>query len=128
MVHPFLSYLIERDIIDKPTADHMSGRAFIREPIGMIAVSHGLLNAVQIDEILDRQRSSSDRFGEIAVSLGCLTREQVDNLVSIQDFRTACSIAEALTLSGQLRYEEAVRYLGAFFASDAEMAEMIAER
>ncbi|MBI4581987.1 MAG: hypothetical protein HY718_19975 [Planctomycetes bacterium] len=127
MNHPFVKYLMERDLIPHTTSRHLNGKTcLVREPLGMIAVGHGMLDSSQIDMILDRQRESSERFGEIAISLGFLTPEQVRTLIKIQEFRAASVLAEALALAGVLRYEDAVRYLGAFLAGDEELISMVA--
>jgi hypothetical protein len=129
MQHPFVQFLIDRDLVSPAAAQQLLGRGcLVREPIGMIALSHGLLQATQIDAILDWQRNCSERFGEIAVSLGFLTAAQVDLLVKIQEFRAACAITEALALSDVLGYEDSVRYLGAFLAGDAEVVAMMATK
>jgi hypothetical protein len=126
MHHPFVQYLIGRSLISEADARQLGETVRLaREPIGMIAVEHGLLSAPQIDTILDRQRRSKERFGEIAVGLGFLTAEQVGTLVKIQEFRTAGAITEALALGGLMRHEDAVRHLGAFFVKDEEVTEMM---
>jgi hypothetical protein len=127
MPHPFVDFLIEREVIPANVAKRLSERQVIREPIGMIAASHGILNALQIDKILDRQRGGKDRFGEIAVNLGFLTHEQVQILIKIQEFRTSSEIAEALALSGVLSVEDAGRYLGAYLMRDREVLAMMSE-
>lgn len=126
MQHPFLDYLAERDLVTEGLARQLEERIRLaREPIGMIALGHGLLTTAQIDTILDRQKHCSIRFGEIAVQLGFLTGEQVETLVRIQGLRSAVAFAETLALGGVLRYEDAVRYLGTFFARDDEMVELM---
>lgn len=129
MQHPFIEFLIERDLIPASVGKKlMEQRNFIREPIGMIAVGHGLLRPNEIDIILDHQRDRKDlRFGEIAVELGFLTEQQVEVLVKVQEFRTSADISEALTLGCILSCEDAARYLGAFLVRDREMAEMMSE-
>jgi len=128
MRHPFIDFLIERDFISANIGQHISEKTnYVREPIGMIAVNHGLLCPTQIDRILDEQRTSTKRFGDIAVELDCLTREQVDRLIQIQEFRTSVAIAESLALAGVLSCEDAVQYLGSFLVNNHEVAAMIAE-
>lgn len=87
----------------------------------MIAVSHGLLQGPEIDLILDRQRQTSVRFGEIAVQMGVLTTDQVSTLLRIQEARAAESICEALALAGVLNCNDAYRYLGIYLIGDDEM-------
>jgi len=127
MPHPFVEFLIEREVVPQNVAKRLIERQVIREPIGMIAASHGILNSIQIDLILDRQRGGKDRFGDIAVTLGLLTREQVETLIKIQEFRTSSEIAEALSLGGVLAVEDAARYLGFFLMRDKEMLALISE-
>ncbi|MBP7935892.1 MAG: hypothetical protein KA354_14700 [Phycisphaerae bacterium] len=127
MAHPFVEFLTERDLIPASAAALLcKSRSFVRQPIGMIAVSHGLLRPDQIDLVLDRQRSHKDHlFGEIAVELGFLTRQQTEMLVRIQELRLAADITETLALAGVCTYEDGVRYLGAFLVRDCEVAAMM---
>lgn len=129
MHQPFVDFLVGRDLISDSVGQQItSTHCYIREPIGMIAVGHGLLRPDQIDLILDRQRDSKQRFGDIAVELGCLKREQVDLLVAVQEFRASAAAAEALALAGVLSWDDAVRYLGAFLAHDDETAALLAQK
>jgi hypothetical protein len=121
----FVQYLIERGLVPEPVGRRLAHRHSVREPIGMIAVSHGLISPMEIDVILDRQRATQEKFGEAAVALGMLTAEQVDLLIKIQEFRSSSEIAEALALSGTLTIEDAARYLGAFLVRDRELASII---
>ncbi len=123
----FVEFLSERDAISATIARRLAGRHYVREPIGMIAVGHGLLNPAQVDLVLDRQRECRDRFGEIAVQLRLLTGEQVDVLVKIQEFRTSCEIAEVLALSHAMTIEDAARHVGAFLTRDREANAMAAQ-
>jgi len=129
MQHPFIEFLIERDLIPASVGKRlMDQRSYIREPIGMIAVGHGILRPNEIDIILDRQRERKElRFGEVAIELGFLTEQQVEILVKVQAFRTSADISEALALAGVLSCEDAARYLGTFLVCDREMAEMMSE-
>jgi len=65
----FAEYLLERDLIPKGVSQKLAERQFVRDPISIIAVGHGLLTPTQIDQILDRQRERRDHFGEIAIEL-----------------------------------------------------------
>jgi len=86
----------------------------------MIAVGHGILDPNAIDKVLDHQRGSDERFGEIAIRLGLLTHEQVAALMKIQDFRLSAEVAEALALSGILPIEDAAVHLSSYFTRDRE--------
>jgi hypothetical protein len=126
MHHAFIQFLVDRDLISPSASKRLSSmRTLIPEPIGMIAVGHGLLQAREIDLILERQRHCSERFGEIAADMGFLNAGQVETLVKIQEFRTTMAICEALALANILTYEKAFRYLGAWLAGDDEVIAML---
>lgn len=128
MEHPFIQFLLERDIVSESVARRFTeNKRYVREPIGMIAVDHGLLDVSQIDEILDRQSETDKRFGEIAVEMGFMSEAQVERLVKIQANRVPADIAEILALAGVITCEDAVQYLGAFFLQDQEMESMVSE-
>jgi len=124
----FVQYLLERELVPEPVGRRLAQRHSVREPIGMIAVSHGLISPTEIDIILDRQRATQEKFGEAAVALGMLTPEQVDILIKLQEFRSSAEIAEALALSGTLTIEDAARYLGAFLVRDRELAAIMEDQ
>ena len=125
-MEPFAAFLKERGLISPAVCQRLAQRHYIREPIGMIAVGHGLLNPTQIDLVLDEQRTSRELFGEIAVRMGFLTPEQVDTLIKIQEFRTSSEIAETLALSQVLTVEDAARHLSSFLTRDREVATVAA--
>lgn len=120
MEQSFIQFLMERRFIPEGIAGQLRKRRFIREPIGMIAVGHGILDPNAIDKVLDHQRGSDERFGEIAVRLGLLSHEQVAALMKIQDFRLSAEVAEALALSGILPIEDAALHLSSYFTRDRE--------
>jgi len=63
MKHPFVQYLINQSLIPGAVARRLTENSRgVREPIGMIAVDHGLLNAEQIDTVLDRQCDNTTFF------------------------------------------------------------------
>ncbi len=129
MPQTFIEFLVEKKLVDAQTAAELAGKArLMREPIGMIAVGHGLLAAPEIDEILDRQKVSEERFGEIAVAMGYLTRSQVDTLINVQDLRASVVLAEVLALAQVVSFDEVVRSLGAYLACDAEVASILSCR
>jgi hypothetical protein len=126
MKHPFIEFLIERDLVPASvTKKLIEDKRYVREPIGMIAVSHGLLRPDQIDMILDHQDDSNKRFGEIAIELGFVTEQQVETLIKIQQSRVTIDIAEALALAGVMPYEDAVRHMATFLLRDQEVETMI---
>jgi hypothetical protein len=118
-MHSFVQFLTEQGALPQYLSHHLGQRRFVREPIGMIAVGHGVLTPDQIDAVLTRQRSSGERFGSIAVELGFLTQQQVDVLLQIQEFRSSAEIVEDLALAGVLPLQDGVRQLGAALLSRA---------
>ena len=87
-----------------------------KKPIGMIAVDHGLIVGRQIDEVLDRQKHSKRKFGELAGEMGLLSREKVDVLLQVQQLRMLTGILEALALCGIQSLEEGLLLLSDFVA------------
>lgn len=55
-----------------------------REPIGQLALRRRFLESKQIDEILEVQKTSAKRFGEIAIELGSLSDSHVTVLIGMQ--------------------------------------------
>jgi hypothetical protein len=85
-----------------------------REPIGAIAFRYGMITGSDIDLVLEEQRHSYRRFGEIAMSMGLLTRAQVETLVRIQHLRLVTETAEALVLAGICPLHRVTIELGRF--------------
>lgn len=128
MENAFARFLVERDLVPPQVARRLSeGWHSEREPLGMIALAHGLLRPEQIDEILDVQRERPRLFGEIAVELGYLSQDRVNRLLKIQAFRVAVNLGEVLTLSGIISCEDMARYLGAYLLHDRELASILAD-
>src|SRR6188768_1451570 len=84
----------------------------VREPIGSIAFSYGLLSGEDVDLILSEQRRERRQFGEIAASMGVLTNAQVAALLRVQHVRGASETAEALVLAGLAPPEAVFAALG----------------
>lgn len=89
----------------------------VREPLGSIAFSYGLLSADDVDLVLTEQRRQHRPFGEIACAMGMLTKVQVDSLVRIQTLRSAVETAEALVLAGCVSHDRLFAALGQFLVS-----------
>lgn len=103
MASPFVDHLRSTGLLSQEQAERVqiwaSGR---HDPIGIIAVEHGLLIGTQIEELLAHQRDGDWLFGELAVKLGYLTRPSLDQLLEIQRQRQWARVAEAVALSGIL--------------------------
>ena len=112
---PFVQFLLSRGEINGNTAERIDRWAQRnREPIGMIAVDHGLIIGRQIDEVLERQENSSRKFGELAVQLRFMTAEKVERLLPIQQFRVLSAIVEALSLCGAIPLHEGIQLVAEF--------------
>ena len=119
----FLEFLVAKGVVPQDRLDHLG--TLLRcapEPMGSIAFSYGMVTGADIDAILDEQRQSQRRFGEIAVDLGILTHDQVEVLLRVQHLRGAVETAEALALSGLGSIDEMITQLGHFLTRSPEPA------
>ena len=66
------------------------------QPIGEIAVQHGLLTTEQVVRVCEEQKDCKVFFGELAKKLGFLTAEQLEFLVQAQQQHDQI-VDEALT-------------------------------
>jgi hypothetical protein len=66
------------------------------QPIGEIAVQHGLLTTEQVVRVCEEQKTCKVFFGELAKKLGFLTTEQLEFLVRAQQQHDQI-VDEALT-------------------------------
>ena len=115
MSQPFVEFLLANKKIDESSADRISRWAMRnQEPIGMIAVDHGLIVGRQIDEVLDRQKHSKRKFGELAIEMELLNEENVTVLLQIQQLRMLTGILEALALCGIQSLDDGFRLLSDF--------------
>lgn len=123
MEMPFLSYLRSTGRLSHSDVERISRWAMSnREPIGMIAVAHGLITGEQIDEVLDRQRQSGEKFGQVGIELGLLTEKQVQTLLEIQRQRMVTVVLEALSLSESLPLREGLLAHAEFITSQPDQA------
>lgn len=76
-----------------------------RESIGRLAMLHGLLSGMDVEEILRQQRNDDGWFGEIAVRMGMITREQLSVLFRGQAVRACLELVEDLALAGVLEFD-----------------------
>ena len=117
----FFSYLLAKGVITEDAHELLAGcRPSAREPIGMIAVQHGLIRGGQIDRVLDAQRTSKLRFGELAVQMRLLSRDQVDRLLQVQDIRVVTDLVESLVLAGVLETGQVLQHLAGFLQQVGE--------
>lgn len=88
-----------------------------REPIGRLAMMHGLLSGVDVEEILRQQHTDERLFGEIALRLGMLTREQLDVLFRGQSIRACLELTEDLALAGLIEFNAGLEAAIEFISS-----------
>jgi hypothetical protein len=121
MRREFADYLLAEGLIDESALQQLADDGWnIRDPIGLLAYSHGLLPADSIEEILTKQQDLDLRFGETAVRLGLLTHQQVEVLLMIQNYRAAMELGEALALIGRIESEEVMRALHKFWQTKVQ--------
>jgi hypothetical protein len=71
--------------------------------LGAICVRLGLLQIMQIEDILEFQREHRQlRFGEIAIRQGYMSEEHLQRVLAIQAFYRAFEIGTLLVLDGHL--------------------------
>ena len=123
MEQDFLGYLVTRGLLSEERSRNIRQTIrIVRDPIGAVAFSHGLLTGEDIDLVLSRQREEHRPFGHIATELGMMTQQQVEILVRIQHARAALSLAEALALAGVVPLNVSLAELPGFL-SPASLAE-----
>ncbi len=120
MSNPFVEFLKRRGLLSAEQAERVgvwaSGR---HDPVGIIAVEHGLILGRQIEEVLGQQRDCDWRFGQVAVEMGHLSKATLDHLLLVQRVRQWERVAEAVVLSGILPSEQVFRAFGDFVLESA---------
>src|SRR5690606_29551007 len=82
----FSRWLVNRQVFDVPTAS----RALLEvspaaAKIGELAIREKILDAAQVQTVLDEQQRTGMRFGETAIQLGLLREEQLVCLLAQQE-------------------------------------------
>jgi hypothetical protein len=122
MTRDFTEFLGAERVITPQQIEHIRGLVSkVREPIGSIAFSYGLLSGEDVDLILSEQRRAHRQFGEIAMAMGMLTHAQVDSLVRVQHVRSALEVAETLVLAGVAEPGLVFGALGRFLSQNTEI-------
>lgn len=110
----FGQYLLEKGrITSQHLIDALEYQKSVSQPIGALALDHGLLTVDQVKLVLGRQLKSDKRFGELAVSLGLLTQAQVDELLQAQTSHKLL-LGESLIVKGYISVETLERELKEF--------------
>jgi hypothetical protein len=115
MSNPFVQYLRQQGMLTAEQAQRIDAWASGRhDPIGIIAVEHGLILGRQIDEVLGTQRDTDWRFGQVAIELGHLGPRSTAQLLEIQRLRQWSRVAEAVVLAGIRPSDEVFSALARF--------------
>lgn len=85
-----------------------------REPIGRLALLHGLLCGRDIDYILGEQSAKGGLFGEIAIRLGLLTERQLNILLTGQGLRGCAELVEDLAIAGAVESTSGIKAISTF--------------
>lgn len=94
----FMAYALDKanllgagtTIDGRPAREHLDAfcrkREIYREStrLGSLLVSRGLLNSVQLTAVLDRQRESGQRIGEVVLRLGLCRVEDLEGVLAAQ--------------------------------------------
>lgn len=115
MPNAFVEFLTENGRITQDQAHNLD--AWLRhdpQPLGMIAMSHGLLTGHEIDEVLQRQSETRELFGDVAVKTALLTNQQLERILEVQQFRRHVTVVESLALSGRMGIEDAAECFAEF--------------
>ena len=111
----FLHDLLESERVTPAEAERIAAWASKQQdPLGIIAVEHGLIVGRQIEEVLERQRVTGLRFGETGVSMGYLTDTNLSCLLEIQQIRGWNRVLEVVMLSGLLSSSKALMAFSGF--------------
>ena len=87
------------------------------EPLGRLAMLHGLLSGADVEEIL-RHRHIDDRlFGQTALRLGMMTQDQLDVLLRGQSIRACLELVEDLALAGALEFKSGLEAITEFVSN-----------
>ncbi|NOX56445.1 MAG: diguanylate cyclase [Planctomycetes bacterium] len=100
--HRFSRWLVDRGLFDIPTVS--KALAYCRpEPvrIGQLAQQHGYLTDAEVEQILQTQESTGERFGAAAVRLGLLREDELVHLLA-QQREDAAKLARTLVQMGLL--------------------------
>jgi hypothetical protein len=126
MSNLFLQDLVEQGLLSPAESERIAAWASRQQdPIGIIAVEHGLIVGRQIDEVLERQRITGQKFGETAVSLGYLTSANIDTLLEIQQQRAWQRVMEVVMLGGLLTPARAALAMARFLQNRSSPAPRI---
>jgi hypothetical protein len=106
----FAQFLVDTNVIGAEDALHALDEQRRRtQPIGRLALKHGLLDMKQVFAILAEQPETGLRFGEQAIFMGYLEREAMERLLEEQR-RLRPGLGEILTEMGIVKKSALQKY------------------
>jgi len=101
MVTAFVQFLVDQGLIASDQCVRIAAWADEhRDPVGLIAVEHGLISGKQIGEMLSGYEGTGMRISDPAKVAGGLTPNRLRILHGIQERRQWSQVVEAILLSG----------------------------
>lgn len=129
MKHHFAQYLVSSGEIDPRALERVSEVTWeAREPIGRLALMHGLLDPNAIERVLEHQQRTREPFGQIAIQLGIMSRDQLCTLLNGQGARACVEMIEDLALGGAITIQHGLDALSRFITSDGFQEALALER
>ena len=93
----FGHYLLNKGILNNvQLREVLDAERSVKVKLGLLAVNAGAMTAAQVEDIHNLQRTRDQRFGDLAVAMGFLTSVQVDQLLASQQ-EGHLSIMQAIT-------------------------------
>jgi len=81
----FGHYLLNKGILNNvQLREVLDAERSVKVKLGLLAVNAGVMTAAQVEDIHNLQRTRDQRFGDLAVAMGFLTSVQVEQLLASQ--------------------------------------------
>ncbi len=123
----FSRWLVSRQVLDIPTASKMLLNCHTpRICVGVLACQAGCLDGKAVERILERQKTTDERFGEAARRLDLLTEAQLAQLLAWQN-EDPNVLAQQLVQSGVLTRQDVGMLLEQYLAETSLRHEPISE-
>lgn len=123
MKQAFADHLLTTGRISSESLNSMSYAGWLpHEPIGRLAVIHGLLTGNDVDAIMREQKLGRGSFGQIAKHLELLTENQIRFLLIGQAARACLELLEVLVLAETLSMASGLEAMAEFISQDKFLA------
>jgi hypothetical protein len=95
----FLDFLVSTDRVRSEQIGSVAAAGTDAwEPIGRLALLHGIISPDDIDKILSLQKKGNEYFGQIAIQLGLITESQLALILTGQAVRACLELIETLVI------------------------------